>query len=75
MWQGVYVLTDNLFKPFARMSTAPGVNAIPRAEPVCYTLCYRDYGRCTDLCAVPLVSLRCGTGRVGGLGHQCDGTG
>lgn len=32
--QGVYVLTDNLFRPFSRMSTAMGENAVPRAEPV-----------------------------------------
>ncbi|CAN8097474.1 unnamed protein product [Discula destructiva] len=37
--RGVYVLTDNLFKPFSRMSTAPGVNAIPRAEPFLWFPC------------------------------------
>ncbi|KAJ4424719.1 hypothetical protein N0V82_000647 [Gnomoniopsis sp. IMI 355080] len=37
--RGVYVLTDNLFKPFSRMSTAPGVNAVPRAEPFLWFPC------------------------------------
>ncbi|ENH74628.1 Trafficking protein particle complex subunit 6B [Fusarium oxysporum f. sp. cubense race 1] len=32
--QGVYVLTDNLFRPFSRMSTEAGGQAIVRAQPV-----------------------------------------
>ena len=32
--RGVYVLTDNSFRPFSRMSTEPGGNAVARAEPV-----------------------------------------
>jgi hypothetical protein len=34
--QGVYVLTDNSFRPFARMSTEPGGQAVVRAQPVYY---------------------------------------
>ena len=41
--RGVYVLTDNSFKPFSRMSTEPGGNAVARAEPVCYSLSYNFY--------------------------------
>lgn len=33
--QGVYVLTDNAFRPFSRMSTEAGGQAIVRAQPVC----------------------------------------
>lgn len=32
--QGVYVLTDNAFRPFARMSTETGGQAVARAQPV-----------------------------------------
>ena len=31
---GVCVLTDNAFRPFARMSTETGGQAIARAQPV-----------------------------------------
>lgn len=34
--KGVYVLTDNTFRPFSRMSTEAGGQAIVRAQPVCY---------------------------------------
>lgn len=33
--RGVYVLTDNSFRPFARMSTEAGGNAVLKAQPVC----------------------------------------
>lgn len=33
--RGVYVLTDNLFRPLARMSTDTGGQAVVRAQPVC----------------------------------------
>ena len=33
-FQGVYVLTDNSFRPFARMSTEAGGQAVVRAQPV-----------------------------------------
>lgn len=32
--QGVYVLTDNSFRPFSRMSTEAGGQAVARAQPV-----------------------------------------
>ena len=32
--RGVYVLTDNAFRPLARMSTEPGGQAVVRAQPV-----------------------------------------
>lgn len=32
--QGVYVLTDNSFRPFARMSTEAGGQAVVKAQPV-----------------------------------------
>jgi hypothetical protein len=32
--QGVYVLTDNAFRPFSRMSTETGGQAVARAQPV-----------------------------------------
>lgn len=32
--QGVYVLTDNSFRPFSRMSTVAGGQAVARAQPV-----------------------------------------
>lgn len=32
--RGVYVLTDNAFRPFARMSTEAGGAAVIRAQPV-----------------------------------------
>jgi len=34
--RGVYVLTDNSFRPFARMSTEAGGQAVVRAQPVCF---------------------------------------
>ncbi|ESZ94546.1 trafficking protein particle complex subunit 6B [Sclerotinia borealis F-4128] len=37
--QGVYVLTDHSFRPFARMSTEPGGNAVTRAQPFLYFPC------------------------------------
>jgi len=33
--RGVYVLTDNSFRPLSRMSTSAGGQAIVRAQPVC----------------------------------------
>lgn len=33
--RGVYVLTDNAFRPFSRMSTEAGGQAVLRAQPVC----------------------------------------
>ena len=35
MLQGVYVLTDNAFRPLARMSMASPAEAVARAQPVC----------------------------------------
>jgi hypothetical protein len=32
--RGVYVLTDNAFRPLSRMSTAAGGQAVVRAQPV-----------------------------------------
>lgn len=32
--RGVYVLTDNAFRPLARMSADPGGRAVARAQPV-----------------------------------------
>lgn len=32
--RGVYVLTDNAFRPFSRMSTEAGGQAVLRAQPV-----------------------------------------
>ncbi|KAI9897586.1 hypothetical protein N3K66_007442 [Trichothecium roseum] len=37
--RGVYVLTDNHFRPFARMSTATGGQAIARAQPFLWLPC------------------------------------
>ncbi|KAF7944469.1 hypothetical protein EAE96_010860 [Botrytis aclada] len=37
--RGVYVLTDHSFRPFARMSTEPGGNAVIRAQPFLYFPC------------------------------------
>ncbi|CAF3435771.1 unnamed protein product [Fusarium graminearum] len=40
MWdQGVYVLTDNVFRPFSRMSTEAGGQAIVRAQPFLWFPC------------------------------------
>lgn len=36
--RGVYVLTDNSFRPFARMSTEAGGQAVVRAQPVCFVI-------------------------------------
>jgi len=33
--RGVYVLTDNAFRPFGRMSAEAGGQAVLRAQPVC----------------------------------------
>lgn len=33
--RGVFVLTDNAFRPLARMSTVAGGGAVARAQPVC----------------------------------------
>ena len=33
-YQGVYVLTDNAFKPFSRMSMRSSGEALERAQPV-----------------------------------------
>lgn len=37
--RGVYVLTDNLFRPFSRMSTEAGGQAIVRAQPFLWFPC------------------------------------
>lgn len=37
--RGVYVLTDNSFKPLSRMSTEAGGQAVARAQPVCIISC------------------------------------
>jgi hypothetical protein len=37
--RGVYVLTDNSFKPLSRMSTEAGGQAVVRAQPVCIRSC------------------------------------
>ncbi|KAK1832276.1 E3 SUMO-protein ligase pli1 [Podospora conica] len=37
--RGVYVLTDNAFRPFARMSTETGGQAVARAQPFLYFPC------------------------------------
>jgi trafficking protein particle complex subunit 6 len=49
--RGVYVLTDNVFRPLSRMSTDAGGQAVARAQPVClltapstYSLLYSAFG-------------------------------
>ncbi|PFH56862.1 hypothetical protein XA68_15844 [Ophiocordyceps unilateralis] len=37
--RGVYVLTDNMFRPFARMSTEAGGQAVVRAQPFLWFPC------------------------------------
>ncbi|KAF8471941.1 transport protein particle component [Kalaharituber pfeilii] len=37
--RGVYVLTDNTFRPFARMSTVTGGGAVQRAQPFLWFPC------------------------------------
>ncbi|XXH04714.1 E3 SUMO-protein ligase pli1 [Hypoxylon texense] len=37
--RGVYVLTDNLFRPLSRMSTDPGGRAVLRAQPFLWFPC------------------------------------
>jgi hypothetical protein len=37
--RGVYVLTDNSFRPFSRMSTEAGGQAVVRAQPFLYFPC------------------------------------
>ncbi|KAK4457439.1 trafficking protein particle complex subunit 6B [Cladorrhinum samala] len=37
--RGVYVLTDNQFRPFSRMSTEPGGQAVLRAQPFLWLPC------------------------------------
>ncbi|POR33613.1 Trafficking protein particle complex subunit 6B [Tolypocladium paradoxum] len=37
--QGVYVLTDNVFRPFSRMSTEAGGQAVVRAQPFLWFPC------------------------------------
>ncbi|GKT53514.1 Bet3 family protein [Colletotrichum tofieldiae] len=41
--RGVYVLTDNSFKPFSRMSTEAGGQAVVRAQPVRFGPDHRRY--------------------------------
>lgn len=36
--RGVYVLTDNAFRPLARMSADAGGQAVLRAQPVCHLI-------------------------------------
>ncbi|KAJ3473655.1 hypothetical protein NLG97_g10195 [Lecanicillium saksenae] len=37
--RGVYVLTDNVFRPFSRMSTVAGGQAVVRAQPFLWFPC------------------------------------
>jgi len=37
--RGVYVLTDNSFRPFSRMSAETGGNAVARAQPFLWFPC------------------------------------
>lgn len=37
--QGVYVLTDNSFRPLSKMSTEPGGNGVLRAQPYLWFPC------------------------------------
>ncbi|PHH80005.1 hypothetical protein CDD80_3134 [Ophiocordyceps camponoti-rufipedis] len=37
--RGVYVLTDNMFRPFSRMSTEAGGQAVARAQPFLWFPC------------------------------------
>jgi hypothetical protein len=37
--RGVYVLTDNVFRPFSRMSTDAGGQAVARAQPFLWFPC------------------------------------
>lgn len=66
--RGVYVLTDNAFRPFSRMSTEAGGQAVVRAQPVwspfffSHTSTFSIARRLADLCSwiiVPMVSVRC----------------
>lgn len=38
-YKGVYVLTDNVFRPFSRMSTVAGGQAVVRAQPFLWFPC------------------------------------
>lgn len=51
MLQGVYVLTDNAFRPLARMSMASPAEAVARAQPVC--------GAFLDVELMDIVLIRC----------------
>ncbi|KYK61885.1 hypothetical protein DCS_03029 [Drechmeria coniospora] len=47
--QGVYVLTDNVFRPFSRMSTEAGGQAVVRAQPFLWFPCGVVRGALTSL--------------------------
>ncbi|KAK8089386.1 transporter particle component [Apiospora hydei] len=79
--RGVYVLTDNAFRPLARMSTETGGQAVLRAQPVGLSSPPqgRPYFLSTDTNpdvlpkSVPLVSMWYSTGCSGCFRNQCDG--
>jgi Transport protein particle (TRAPP) complex subunit len=75
--QGVYVLTDNSFRPFARMSAEVSSQAVMRAQPVCYSFVLSTHIliSLTQTAIVPLVPLRHRTRRAGGNGHHSDSAG
>lgn len=72
-WQGVYVLTDNNFRPFTRMSTDAGGQAIVRAQPVSSLVLDGILFSSNCSTAVPLVSLRHRKRSSGGLGYRSIG--
>lgn len=67
------MLTDNSFKPFSRMSTEAGGQAVVRAQPVRGSRRERSLSaRLTCLTAVSLVPLRHRARGSGSIGNQCD---
>ena len=60
--RGVYVLTDNVFRPLSRMSTDAGGQAVARAQPVCYTFISCSP---TTFLAVPYSSVKANTPQWG----------
>jgi hypothetical protein len=74
--QGVYVLTDNQFRPFQRMSTEAGGQAVVRAQPVCI-VGVNDWFEIVEsnlTTTVPLVSMWDSARRPRGHGNQCHST-
>ena len=74
--QGVYVLTDNGFKPFTRMSLASSSEAVAKAQPV--SIGARQIRSATFLLtqrAAPLVSMRCYQGQSGKHGYHSNSAG